>query len=177
VPHSDSRRHCPVTATVAAAAAAPRRRPPRQPESWQAPTEYGPRRRRRSPRANRMSRQWAGDAAGGRGPERRRATGPTTTRPPGAGRRVSPGARDWESSVETKYGQTRIRQARFILRHRREGRAGTTILQLVSTSDDWTKALIIDYGPAGAAGARATPPHPPEPQDRSTGLRAGGGSE
>jgi hypothetical protein len=42
-------------------------------------------------RATRMSRLWAGDAAGGRGPERRRATGPTTTRPPGAGRRVSPG--------------------------------------------------------------------------------------
>ena len=32
-------------------------------------------------RATRMSRLWAGDAAGGRGPERRRATGPTTTRP------------------------------------------------------------------------------------------------
>jgi hypothetical protein len=41
-------------------------------------------------RATRMSRLWAGDAAGGRGPERHRATGPTTTRPPGAGRRVSP---------------------------------------------------------------------------------------
>ncbi len=48
-------------------------------------------------RANRMSRLWAGDAAGGRGPERLRATGPTTTRPLGAGRRVSPGARDSES--------------------------------------------------------------------------------
>ena len=32
-------------------------------------------------RATRMSRLRAGDAAGGRGPERRRATGPTTTRP------------------------------------------------------------------------------------------------
>jgi hypothetical protein len=50
-------------------------------------------------RATRMSRLWAGDAAGGRGPERRCATGPTTTRPPGAGRRVSPGARDSESSA------------------------------------------------------------------------------
>ena len=52
-------------------------------------------------RATRMSRIWAGDAAGGRGPERLRATGqgPTTTRPPGAGRRVSPGARDSENSA------------------------------------------------------------------------------
>jgi hypothetical protein len=50
-------------------------------------------------RANRMSRLWAGDADGGRGPERRRATGPTTTRPPGAGRRVNPGAWDSESSA------------------------------------------------------------------------------
>jgi hypothetical protein len=30
-------------------------------------------------RATSMSRLWAGDAAGGRGPERLRATGPTTT--------------------------------------------------------------------------------------------------
>ncbi len=29
------------------------------------------------------------------------------------------------------------------------GRAGTTILQLVSTPDDWTKAISSDYGPAG----------------------------
>ena len=50
-------------------------------------------------RATRMSPLWAGDAAGGRGPQRRRATGPTTTQPPGAGRRVSPGARDSESSA------------------------------------------------------------------------------
>ncbi len=48
-------------------------------------------------RATRMSRLCVGDAAGGRGPEPRRATGPTTTRPPGAGQRVSLGARDWES--------------------------------------------------------------------------------
>ena len=47
-------------------------------------------------RATSMSRLWACDAAGGRGPERRRATG---TRPPGAGRRVSPGARDSKSSA------------------------------------------------------------------------------
>jgi hypothetical protein len=35
-------------------------------------------------RATRMSPLWAGAAAGGRGPERHRATGPTTARPPGA---------------------------------------------------------------------------------------------
>ena len=51
------------------------------------------------------------------------------------------------------------------------------LLQLVSASDDQTKALISDYGPAGAAGARATPPHPPEQQDRSTGLWAGESSK
>jgi hypothetical protein len=35
-------------------------------------------------RATCMSRLWAGYAAGGRGPERRRATGPTTTRQSGS---------------------------------------------------------------------------------------------
>ncbi len=50
-------------------------------------------------RATRMSRPWAGDAAGGRGQEQRRATGPTTTRLQGAGRPVSPGARDLECSA------------------------------------------------------------------------------
>ncbi len=50
-------------------------------------------------RATRKSRLRAGDAARGQGPERRRATGPTTTRPQGAGLRVSPGARDSESSA------------------------------------------------------------------------------
>ena len=51
--------------------------------------DYGPAAIRRSmdlaaaagARATRMSRLRAGDAAGRRGPERRRATGPTTTRP------------------------------------------------------------------------------------------------
>ncbi len=68
---------------------------------------YGPAAIRRSKdlaaaagaRATRMSPLRAGDAAGGRRPERRRATGPTTTQPPGAGRRVSPGARDSECSA------------------------------------------------------------------------------
>jgi hypothetical protein len=58
-------------------------------------------------RATRMSQLWAGEAAGGRGHERHRATGPTTTRPPGAGRRVSPEhgtrschERQWEWHVQ-----------------------------------------------------------------------------
>ncbi len=55
----------------------------------------------------------------------------------------------YRRAVGTHYGQTRIRQAGFSLCHRRDGRAGTTILQLVSASDDGTKALISDYGPAG----------------------------
>ncbi len=49
----------------------------------------------------------------------------------------------------THYGPTRIQQAGFSLCHRRDGSAGTTILQLVSASDDRTKALISDYGLAG----------------------------
>ena len=57
--------------------------------------DYGPAAFRRSKdlaaaagaRATRMSRLWASDAAGGRGPERRRATGHTmTTRPQERGR-------------------------------------------------------------------------------------------
>jgi hypothetical protein len=83
----------------------------------------------------------------------------------------------YRRAVGMPYGPTRIRQAGFSLCHRRDGRAGTTILQRVSACDDRTKALISDYGPAGAPGARATPPNPPEPQDRSTGLRAGGSSK
>ncbi len=52
-------------------------------------------------------------------------------------------------AVGTRYGPTRIRQAGFSLCHRRNGRAGTTILQLVSEPDVRTKALPSDYGPAG----------------------------
>jgi hypothetical protein len=55
----------------------------------------------------------------------------------------------YRRAVGTHYGQTRIRQAEFSLCHRRDGRAGTTLLQLVSVSDDRTKALPSDYGPAG----------------------------
>ncbi len=42
--------------------------------------------------------------------------------------------------------------------HRRDGRAGATILKLVSASDDRTKALISDYGGNAAASARAAGP-------------------
>jgi hypothetical protein len=55
-----------------------------------------------------------------------------------------------------------MNQAGFSPCHQRDGRAGTTILQLVSTFYDRTQALLSDYGPARAAGARATP-HPPGP--------------
>ncbi len=53
------------------------------------------------------------------------------------------------SAVGTRYGLTQILQAGSSLCHRKEGRAGTVILQLVSASDDWTKALLSDYGQAG----------------------------
>jgi hypothetical protein len=62
---------------------------------------------------------------------------------------------------------TWLHQAGFSPCHWRDGRAGTTILRLVSAFYDRTKDLISDYGPAGAAGAWATPPHPPGPQDSS----------
>ncbi len=52
-------------------------------------------------------------------------------------------------AVGTHYEPTRIQQARFSLCHRRGGRTGTTILQLVSASDDRIKALLSDYGQAG----------------------------
>jgi hypothetical protein len=52
-------------------------------------------------------------------------------------------------AVGTHYGQTRIHQVRYSPRHRGYGRAGTSILQLVSASHDRTRALISDYGQAG----------------------------
>ncbi len=86
--------------------------------------------------------------------------------------------KEYGLAVGTHYGPTRIHpsQAGFSLRHRRDSRAGTTILHLVSAFYDRTKVLISDYVPAGAAGSWVTQPHPPGPQDRSTGLRAGGSS-
>ncbi len=77
-------------------------------------------------------------------------------------------------ALATHYGQTRIHQACYSPRHRRDGRAGTTIplsfphiLPDPATTSD-------DYGPDGAAGAWALPPHPPKPQDLpGPGLRAG----
>ncbi len=55
----------------------------------------------------------------------------------------------YRRAVGTHYGPTLIRQAGFSLCHRRDGRAGTTTLQLVSAPDVRTKALPSDYGPAG----------------------------
>ncbi len=56
--------------------------------------------------------------------------------------------KEYRRAVGTHYGPTRIRQAEFSLCHRRDGRAGTTIPQLVSASYNRTKALPSDYGPA-----------------------------
>jgi hypothetical protein len=55
----------------------------------------------------------------------------------------------YRRAVGTHYGPTRIRQAGFSICHGRDGRAGTTILQLVSAPDDRIKTLLSDYGPAG----------------------------
>ena len=57
--------------------------------------------------------------------------------------------KEYRRAVGTHYGPTRIRLAAFSLCHRRDGRAGTTILQLVSASYNRTKALPSDYWPAG----------------------------
>jgi hypothetical protein len=57
--------------------------------------------------------------------------------------------KEYRRAVGTHYGQTRIRQAEFSLCHQRDGRAGTTILQLVFASGDRTNALPSDYWPAG----------------------------
>ena len=54
----------------------------------------------------------------------------------------------YRRAVGTHYGPTRIRYVGFSLCHQRDGRAGTTILQPVSTPDDRTEALLSDYGPA-----------------------------
>ncbi len=98
-----------------------------------------------------------------------------TSPPEGVFRRIL--RKKYRRAVRTHHGPTWIQQARYSLSHGRDCSAGTTILQLVSASDDRTKALISDYGSVRAAGARATLQHPPGPQDRSTGLRAGGSRE
>ena len=58
-----------------------------------------------------------------------------------------------ERRRRTHYGPTWIRQAGFSLCHRRDGRAGTTILQVVSpdvrTKTEWLRAVPSDYGPTG----------------------------
>ncbi len=111
----------------------------------------------------------------------------STTRPFGSGPTRQSAARDSESSstcqlptrpgqdmfrrilrkkyrpaVGTHYWPTQIHQARYSPRHRRDGRAGTTILQRVSAFYDRTKALLSwsmgnvaasagrNYGPDGS---------------------------
>ena len=87
-------------------------------------------------------------AEGGTADFRTTTYGAAPTSPPeGVFRRIL--RKKYRRAVGTHYGPTRIRQAGFSLCHRRDGRAGTTILQPVSASDDRTKALLSDYGPAG----------------------------
>ncbi len=82
------------------------------------------------------------------GDSRTTTSGAAPTSPPeGVSRCIL--RKEYRLAVGTHYGLTRICQAGLSLCHRRGGRAGTTILQRVSASDDRTKALISDYGPAG----------------------------
>ena len=60
-------------------------------------------------------------------------------------------------AVGTHYGPTRIRQAEFSLCHWRDGRAGTTILQLVSHSTTGPRHFSSDYGPDGLLGQGQRP--------------------
>ncbi len=75
-------------------------------------------------------------------------SGAAPTSPPGGVfRRIL--RKKYRRAVGTHYWPTRIRRAGSSLCHRRDGRAGTTILQIVSAPDVRTKALPTDYGPAG----------------------------
>ncbi len=69
--------------------------------------------------------------------------------------------KEYGRAVGTHCRPTRMHQAGFSLRYRRDGRAPTSLCLLRPD-----QALLSNFGPAGAAGARATPPHPPGPQDR-----------
>ncbi len=73
----------------------------------------------------------------------------------------------YRRAVGTHTELTRIQQAGFRLCHQRDGRAGR-----IRRPDQGTD----HYGPAGAAVARATPPHPPGPQDRSVATHATSGA-
>jgi hypothetical protein len=57
--------------------------------------------------------------------------------------------KEYRRAVGTHYGQTRIRKAAFSLCRRRDGRAGTTILQLVLHPTAGPRHFPSDYGPAG----------------------------
>jgi hypothetical protein len=70
--------------------------------------------------------------------------GAAPTRPPeGVFRLIL--RKKYRRAVGTHDGQTRIRQAEYSLCHRRDGRAGTAVPQLVSASYNRTKALSSDY--------------------------------
>jgi hypothetical protein len=75
-------------------------------------------------------------------------------------------------AVGTHYGPARMHQARFSPRHRRDGRAGTTIIQLVSAFYDRTKAMISDFA-AGAAWSMGNAAASAVAVEPFTGLRAG----
>ena len=73
-----------------------------------------------------------------------------TSPPEGVFRRT----RRWKyrRAVGTHYGPTRIHQADYSPRHRRDGRAGTTILLSSPHLPPGRAASRSDYGPDGAAG-------------------------
>jgi hypothetical protein len=87
-------------------------------------------------------------AEGGTADFRTTTSGAAPTSPPEGVFRSIP-RKKYRRAVGTHYGPTRTRQAGISLCHRRDGRAGTTILQLVSAPDVRTRVLQSDYGPAG----------------------------
>ena len=80
----------------------------------------------------------------------------------------------YRRAVGTHYGPTRIHQADYSPRHRRDGRAGTTILYHLRICH---RAEPLQGATTGRTGLReygATPSNPPGPQDLSgTTGRAG----
>ncbi len=76
-------------------------------------------------------------------------------------------------AVGTHYGPTRRHQAGYSQRHRRDGRADTTILYHPRIHR-WTQALLNDdYGPAGGCWNMGNAAAPAGAVGLFTGLRAG----
>jgi hypothetical protein len=73
--------------------------------------------------------------------------------------------KEYRRAAGTHYGPTRRHLAGYSPRHRRDGRAGTLISAFYAGGGQTQALFSDDYGPDGAAGAWATPPHPPGPQD------------